>query len=271
MLKRILKIPFRLVTRLRGAQPVHVIRGHYADWGQAGADCGGYAQDEIFKKVAAATEQVLSGRALFERDSVLFHVPQYSWPLLAGLNFITTKDQNQRLCVLDFGGSLGSTYFQHRAMLGASQMDWRIVEQEHFVKWGQENIKEASLSFHKNLKSACNHGVPDVVLFSGVIQYLKDPWSFIQEAYEQGINYLLLDLTLAWDEGRHQICKQIVPDSIYKASYPVRCFDWQILLKELQPYYHKIADFESYIGNPMHIDGKPVAGYRGGLFKLSRI
>ena len=55
-------------------------------------------------------------RGVYERDSVLFDTIRYSWPLLSDLLRAASEDQNH-LSVLDFGGSLGSSYYQNRVFL----------------------------------------------------------------------------------------------------------------------------------------------------------
>ena len=73
------------------------------------------AQD-ILDKVLAATLKVKQGQAVFERDSVLFDEIEYSWPLLAGLMWAAASNGG-KLNVLDFGGALGSSYYQNRKFL----------------------------------------------------------------------------------------------------------------------------------------------------------
>lgn len=73
----------------------------------------GYNSDEIIKKVKESLLKVKSGEAIYERDSVLFDKINYSWPLLAGLLWIASQKAD-RLNLIDFGGSLGSSYFQNR-------------------------------------------------------------------------------------------------------------------------------------------------------------
>ena len=87
--------------------------GDYQNWEEASAHCTNYENASILKKVKAALIEVRDGRAAFERDSVLFQTPDYNWPLLSTLLWAFGKESNT-LTILDFGGSLGSTYFQHR-------------------------------------------------------------------------------------------------------------------------------------------------------------
>src|SRR6266702_290349 len=83
--------------------------GNYSGYDKACQASTGYDSDLILERVRDALLKVKSGEAVYERDSVLFDEVQYSWPLLAGLLWIASCNGN-RLHLLDFGGSLGSSY-----------------------------------------------------------------------------------------------------------------------------------------------------------------
>src|ERR1700686_2222088 len=87
--------------------------GNYAAWADAKAASSGYVSDIILEKVKISLQKVKNGEAQFERDSVLFDKIEYSWPLLAGLLWVASREGN-RLNLVDFGGSLGSSYYQNR-------------------------------------------------------------------------------------------------------------------------------------------------------------
>ena len=75
----------------------------------------GYAANSILQRVADSIQKVRRGEAAFERDGVAFPREDYRFPLLAALMYVAARER--RLTVLDFGGSLGSTYFQNRKLL----------------------------------------------------------------------------------------------------------------------------------------------------------
>src|SRR5690349_12566766 len=85
--------------------------GSYPDWEHANAHATGYDSAPILEHVKRSALKVKNGEAAFERDSVAFVETQYSFPVLAALLRAGTEDHG-RLSVLDFGGSLGSSYFQ---------------------------------------------------------------------------------------------------------------------------------------------------------------
>ena len=144
-LKSIVKdlLPPMLLRTLpsRGGLGFH---GDYPSWESAQADCAGYDQPSILEKVSASTQAVVDGRAVFERDSVLFDKPDYNWPLLAILQKVARQDEN-RLRLIDFGGSLGSTYRQCRRFLeGLEKVEWNVVEQQAFISRGRADDTDSA-------------------------------------------------------------------------------------------------------------------------------
>jgi putative methyltransferase (TIGR04325 family) len=69
----------------------------------------GYDSEIILEKTRDALLKVKNGEAAYERDSVLFDEIQYAWPLLTSLMWVAAQAKGI-LNVLDFGGSLGTTY-----------------------------------------------------------------------------------------------------------------------------------------------------------------
>lgn len=70
----------------------------------------------ILERVKQATDKIRSDEAVYRRDSIFFEKVQHSCPVLTGLLRAAGKNGNQ-LSVLDFGGSLGSSYYQCRDFL----------------------------------------------------------------------------------------------------------------------------------------------------------
>ncbi len=111
--------------------------GPFVSWEEAKQRSSGYEDEQILDKVLAATLKVKRGEAVFERDSVLFDEIQYAWSVTAGLMWAAALDSG-RLSVLDYGGSLGSSYFQNKKFLEDLQIvRWSVVEQAHFYEAGR--------------------------------------------------------------------------------------------------------------------------------------
>ena len=108
--------------------------GNYADWEEAQANSSGYGTDLIIKKVKNAAMMAKNGEVAFERDSITFTDFEIHYPLMTILLLVSLRNSG-KLHVVDFGGSLGSTYFQHLNILNEiPNLKWDIIEQYDFVK-----------------------------------------------------------------------------------------------------------------------------------------
>lgn len=94
--------------------------GDYPDFAAARACSTGYESGAILERTRAALHKVLRGEAAYERDSATFAQLALPYPLLAVLLRVAARNSG-RLSILDFGGSLGSTYFQCRGFCPASR------------------------------------------------------------------------------------------------------------------------------------------------------
>lgn len=204
--------------------------GEFATWEEASAQCTGYNAEEILAKVLDAALKVKHGEAVFERDSVLFDHIEYAWPVLSGLMWTAARSSG-KLNVLDFGGALGSTYFQNRKFLQSlPDVQWSVVEQVHYAEAGQMHIQDEQLCFYKTITECLRQNKPNVVLLSSVLQYLPHPYVVLSELLSIGADILIFDRTSFMNETKREIIKiQHVPNSIYQASYPIRFFDEESL------------------------------------------
>ena len=217
--------------------------GNYNTWEDVKKISVGYDQDKILQKVVFATKSVIAGEAAFERDSVLFEKLELHFPVLANLLYVYA--QKNSLNVLDFGGSLGSLFFQHKSYLGRLEnFSWTVVEQKHYVEYGKANIKYDGLMFAKNIDEAKKNISIDVVLLSSVLQYIEDYENLISELLKIGADYILIDRTPIGNNGS-RLAIQKVPPTIYNASYPSWIFDENKLLSLFENYELKISYLNS--------------------------
>src|ERR1035437_6301468 len=166
--------------------------GNYTSWSDAKIKCIGYDSRVILDKCKNALLEVKKGEARYERDSVLFDEIEYSWGLLAGLQKAALENSG-KLCVLDFGGSLGSTYYQNKDFLDSlKELQWCIVEQRHFVDCGREFFENDKLKFYYTIEDCIEKHKPDVLLISGVLQYLEKPFEWIDKVTGLDIPYIIL-------------------------------------------------------------------------------
>jgi putative methyltransferase (TIGR04325 family) len=129
------------------------------------------------------------------------------------------------LDVLDFGGSLGSTYFQNRNFLGSiKNLRWNIIEQSHYVKIGQADFEDDHLRFYADIDSCLADTSPNLVLLSGVLQCIEKPFSILDQILALPCDHIIIDRTPFWSGSNDRLCVQNVPPSIYPASYPCWIF-----------------------------------------------
>ncbi|WP_276485255.1 methyltransferase, TIGR04325 family [Paraflavitalea pollutisoli] len=195
--------------------------GNYTSWEDALRHTSGYDAPAILEKVKEATLQVKRGDAVYERDSVLFDKIEYSWPLLANLLFVASRNK-QSLKVVDFGGALGSSYFQNRSYLAhLKHLEWNVVEQENFVSAGRAHLQDSTLRFFYSVEEYLTlHGTPDVILLSCTLPYIERPYQLLEQLLSYNIPFLLIDSTYFNNVASDRLSVQKIPPAIYKASYP---------------------------------------------------
>jgi putative methyltransferase (TIGR04325 family) len=233
--------------------------GHPADWAAACRACAGYGDDQIIDRVARATREVVDGRAAFERDSVLFDQPQFPFQLLAPLLRHAARHGNV-LEVVDFGGSLGSTWRQCRPFLPDTlTVRWHVVEQKAFVDIGRAEFQTAELRFHDSLTALPPARAPRLLLASSVLQYLPRPQEVVDEWAGVGATTLVIDRTPIADRDDDSLCIQTVPRHIYPASYPCWLLSRRRLLEQLAPHWTVLSEFESAEGRLVASGGREFA------------
>lgn len=215
-------VPPVITAALKGHLPGRIrFEGGFTDWATACARAGGYSDSAILDRVLRAALLVKAGQAAYERDSVCFQIPRMNAPVLAALMWAAARC-NGSLHVMDFGGSLGSTYFQHRMWLQALRgLRWTVVEQPQFVAAGQAHLQDDALTFVSSPQNVPKESPPNALLFSSVLQYLESP----QQTWEQLISLapevVVVDRTPFSAASQDRVFVQHVPPSIYKASYPM--------------------------------------------------
>lgn len=235
-------LPPLLIRKIRGIR--YGWHGDFKSWQQASSLCTGYNSDIILERVKDASFKVKIGEAAYERDSVIFHNYEFSYPVLSTLLSIAVRNGG-KLNVVDFGGSLGSTYFQNKLMLDSiPELKWSIIEQPAFVETGKLEFQDERLKFFNNIDECLDSYSVDVILFSSVLQYLEDPFLFIRKSFEHKIRYLLIDRT-PFVKGRDRITIQKVRPSIYKASYPCWFFNKGSFLEKIDSLYEMKYEFDA--------------------------
>lgn len=218
-------------------------RGVYEDWESATLAAGGYAEKALFARLEAAALAVKRGEAAWEQDGVLRDRIPADVPVLLCLARAALA-RGGRLSVLDYGGALGSTYRQCRAHLPeVSDLKWCIVEQSQLVAAGRRNFQTGGLVFEESLEGCLQHGIPDIAILSSVLQYLKDPYELLRRIVRVPVEYLVVDRHPC-SFTKELITVQIVPRSLYEASYPSWLFDADKFASTLGEHYELLAEWE---------------------------
>ena len=237
--------------------------GNYSNWNEAKKKSTGYDSTVIIDKVKKSLMEVKSGRAVFERDSVLFDKKYYSFPLLSALSLVAIR-KGGKLNVLDFGGSLGSSYFQNSEFYADLEtFNWCIVEQKHFVEEGIRNFEEKNLHFFYDIPSCISQYNIDLLLLSSVIQYIESPYQFLEFVLSQKFEYIMIDRTPLLSKADDRIAIQKVPGNIYKAKYPSWLLNKDKLIQCFSLDYELV--FEQITDEKINVEN---ASFNAFLFKL---
>ena len=196
-------------------------KGKFNNWEEALISSkGGYDSPAILEKVKESSLKVKNGKAIFERDSVCFYKEDYRWPVLSSLLFIAHTNDS-KLRVLDFGGSLGSFYNQHKKyMRSIKDLKWYIVEQDNFVECGKSEFENDVLRCKETISECLNESPIDIILLSSVIQYVESPYSIINDIFNANPNFILIDRTPFINEAEDIIKNQHIPLSKGGGCYP---------------------------------------------------
>ncbi|TDQ09251.1 TIGR04325 family methyltransferase [Pedobacter metabolipauper] len=239
--------------------------GDYPSWSKVTSAAGGYDSDIILQKTKDSLLKVKAGEAVYERDSVIFNEKEYPYSLLAYL-MLSVTIKKRPLHILDFGGSLGSTYYQIKDFLTSDKCaSWNVVEQEHYVACGKANFEDDTLKFYNSIDECYADKDIDFVLLSSSVQYLPEPHVFLKKLATYNFDFLLFDRTAFSYTSDDRLTLQIVPPEIYPASYPAWFFHEEFFLSHFSDQYKVVAEFPSYVNGEavMYIDAKPAGANKG--------
>jgi len=247
-MKKIIKefippIILKLLKKISGRE--YGFYGDFQTWEDASRLSAGYDSDAIIDKVKDSLLKVRDGKAAYERDSVLFDRIEYSWPLLAGL-MMAASENNNKLNVLDFGGSLGSTFFQNRKFLNCvSKVKWNIVEQKKIVEYGKKYFANESLNFFFNIDE-CFGQAPDinVIVLSSVIQYIEKPYELLNNLLEKNVKCVIIDRTPFIKTGKDRIAVQKIQPEIYGGYLPARLLSKDLFTRFFSKKYDLFEEFQ---------------------------
>lgn len=232
--KRMLKYDFR-----------YGWHGNYSGWEEARKQTTGYNADVIIDRVRSSALKVKNGEAAYERDAITYDSAPVYYPVLSALLYAASVNNN-RLTVLDYGGSLGTLYYQHRKFLqGLSELHWCIVEQPEFVKVGQQDFEDHQLHFFFTPAEAIAKYGPHIVLFESSLQYFPDPYATVQELMPYRIPFIFIDRIAFSPDDNDRLTVQKVPPAFYDASYPCWFPSKEKFMQMMSGKYKLLGNFKS--------------------------
>jgi putative methyltransferase (TIGR04325 family) len=209
----------------------------------------GYDSTKIHESVLKAALAVKSGDALYERDSMLFYTPSFDWPVISAI-LIAAMEKNKSLNVMDYGGSLGSSYYQNiRFLKSMNSFHWCVVEQAHFVDSGNQYLADEYLHFYASVEESAADYPPDLIVLSSVLQYLENPFLLLDKLKKINAKYMLISRTPFVENNKDIFAVQNVPDNLYRASYPIRLFGQESFMKSVLKDWNVVVDGEKDEGD----------------------
>lgn len=237
-------LPPIILRKYRDLSMHFSFKGNYSNWEEAKSFSLGYDSEIVLNKIKESMLKVKNGEYAFARDSVLFKENEYSFAILAIL-LKTALINNGELNVMDFGGSLGDFYYQHRSFLSdVKKLTWNIVEQAKFVNCGKKIFENNELKFFYSISECLNNQKPHVALLSSVVQYIEKPYLLLREIIKYGFDYLIIDRTPFLKGAPDRLAIQNVPTRIYNCNYPIWIFNYDKFITELLLKYKLITSFD---------------------------
>lgn len=253
------------IKKLLGLSSTIQLRGPFTSWSEAKKKSKGYDSGQILSAVLGAAQLAQAQERTFERDSVLVGSEDRSWPITASLLFAAST-LSSRFRVLDFGGSLGSTYFHNRDFLEATKLEWVVIEQKNYVEAGRRYFEEDGLVFTEQIPSSFDDCLALVVLISSSLQYVENPSAVLENLLDLKPEFVILDRTPFHEDDEDVLMVQDVPRQIYNSSYPLWIFSKSKLISSTQAHYELVTGFNSPEGT-IFIKKSPVK-FQGFLFRL---
>lgn len=118
---------------------------------------------------------------------------------------------DEPLRVLDFGGSIGITYFLAQRAIMDRIARWHIVDLPDVVSCGRERYADDRLQFFSSIAAATADFIPNVILCGGVLQYLEDPYGAIEVLAGLQPAVIALDRTPIYPDRERFMVQHIWP------------------------------------------------------------
>lgn len=237
----------RIAKHLIGYGP-H-FRGNFKNWEEAKSYSEGYDGENILKLALETALNLKNGSLIRTPNNKVIDILLQISEISGGLK------------VIDFGGAFGNLYFQCLSHLdNGKPLNWRVVEQPHYIRVGNSKLYDGKLSFFSSIKEAANQENIDVIVFSGVLQYFKAPENLLLQAIALKPRIIIIDRLPIIKGNSDVICiqKTRFPYPI-RSSYPQRLFACERIPNTIAGDYRLISEFAAF--------DKPTGGIKRVDFK----
>ena len=248
-------LPYRVVRAIRRRNKGVV--GNYRTWEEALQATGPYKPE-----MATLIDTVRR-----YRDREPSYLNQYdpscrgiSYPLLAGLLTASVRCGG-RLSVLDFGGSLGQTWFGLEWTLRHLPVPttWCVVDQPGCVEGALPWFESDQLRFYTSVEAAVSEHELNTVVCSSTLQYLDQPYDVLDVLARLKLPHIILDRTAVSNEDTELIMRQHTPADMGGDVHPLRTLSRVRIDAVLAGKGYELHDDYSYGDFPMEGDA---ASYR---------
>lgn len=248
----------------------HGWKGNYKNYEEAKNECQGYDEANILNRIKESTLRVKNNEIPYERDGIAYDKIQMNYSLLSSLLYVSSKNNNE-LTLIDFGGSLGTTFYQNYPFLKhLKKLKWCIIEQPKFVAAGKEQFENEHITFYSTIEECLAENNVQLFLICNVLQYLEDPYQLLEEVTSTGIPHVMLDFIAYNDKPGDRVTIQHVPPEFYgiEASYPCHFPDRNRVESLLGKSYEKKYEFIS-APEKYYLQLKPFR-YEGSFWEIKK-
>lgn len=217
------------------------LNGAYSTFEEAEHHASGYAESRIADQVSEAVIKLLEGKARYERDGICFDEVPSNLSIVDVFKKIYTKDS----AVVDFGGGLGGTFLLLSDILSKDSC-YTVIEQLKYVIKGEELRHRYKLGVKFINKIEELQSMPSIVIASGVLQYLKNPYHVLEKIARLDPQYILLDRLAYGYGGGHN--EQVYHLQNCRSNFgggslvPFQLISWNKLLEILAIYNYEVVD-----------------------------
>ena len=160
----------------------------------------GYDNPKIAETLRSNAHHMLNTPKAYVRDGIVFNCGKYSYALLGA---IYAEDKKHDINVLDFGGNLGSLYYQHLEYLRRGINKWIVIEQSYLIEITKEFKFDDKLVYYPVLDYVKDYHF-DLIILSSVLPYLEDPYDILNDLLAFHADFVFIDRTYfcdfkAWD------------------------------------------------------------------------